>query len=111
MEKNLLWKTFKIINYVVSVIMIIVAIVLLNILIKDIKVFDKIITKEINSAYTMVNQKPIFKAEIKDVVVNNKLERYLIVLENDQLFYIKKCDVRLMNEEETKICSKGRIIL
>lgn len=111
MEKSIIWKAFKIINYTVSVIMLIVAIVLLNILIKDIKVFDKILTKEINSAYTMVNQKPVFKAEIKDLVVNNKLERYLIVLENDQVFYIKKCDVRLMNEEETKICNKGRITL
>lgn len=111
MEKMIIWKAFKIINYIVSVIMLIVAIVLLNILIKDIKVFDKILTKEINSAYTIVNQKPVFKAEIKDLVVNNKLERYLIVLENDQVFYIKKCDVRLMNEEENKICNKGRITL
>lgn len=111
MEKMIILKALKIINYTVSVIMLIVAIVLLNILIKDIKVFDKILTKEINSAYTMVNEKPVFKAEIKELVINNKLERYLIVLENDQVFYIKKCDVRLMNEEETKICKKGRITL
>ena len=111
MEKMIIWKAFKIINYIVSVIMLIVAIVLLNMLIKDVKVFDKILTKEINSAYTMVNKKSVFKAEIKDLVVNNKLERYLIVLENDQVFYIKKCDVRLMNKEENKICNSGRIAL
>ncbi len=52
-----------------------------------------------------------FKVEIKDIVIENKLYRYIIVFENDVLFLIKLCDHRITHEQEKTLCMKDRKII
>ncbi len=61
-----------------------------------------------NKTTELVQVKNGFKVDIKDLVVNNKIYRYIIVYENDVLLLIKLCDDRITHQQEKAICMKDR---